>query len=156
MGKITHGRRQFAFLRDETVGQFSCAMVYLLDALLASEDDDGTPMYSDAEKLSMNEMRLAMFELIFPNGDYLKGTINPFNKKLVITQLKYTQNNGAILTAQTQKDKSGKEFLNHLSDVRMGIYLGILKPISLSKLTKLLVTTMPAMICGNSSLSAEE
>jgi len=51
---------------------------------------------------------------------------------------------------------SGKEFLNHLSDVRMGIYLGILKPISLSKLTKLLVTTMPAMICGNSSLSEEE
>lgn len=47
----------------------------------------------------------------FPNGDYLKGTINPFNKKLVITQLKYTQNNGEILTAQTQKDKSGKEFL---------------------------------------------
>ena len=71
MGKITHGRRQFEFLRDETVGQFSCAMVYLLDALLVSEDDDGTPMYSDAEKLALNEMRLSMFALLFPDGDYL-------------------------------------------------------------------------------------
>lgn len=71
MGKITRGRRQFEYLRDETVGQFSCSMVYLMDALLTSEDDDGTPMYSDTEKLVLNEMRLAMFDLIFPNGDYL-------------------------------------------------------------------------------------
>ena len=51
---------------------------------------------------------------------------------------------------------SGKEFLNFLSDVRLGIYLGILKPIPLQKLTSLMVTTMPAMISGNLPLSAEE
>ncbi len=71
MGKITHGHRQFEILRDEMVGQFSCAVVYLMDALLNTTDDDGTPMYSDAEKLALNEMRLAMLALMFPDGDYL-------------------------------------------------------------------------------------
>lgn len=71
MGKITHGKEQFTALRDEMLGQFSCATVYLMDALLASEDDDGTPMYSDAEKLALNKMRLSMLALMFPDGDYL-------------------------------------------------------------------------------------
>lgn len=51
---------------------------------------------------------------------------------------------------------SGKECLNFLSDVRLGMDLGILKPIPLQKLTTLMVTTMPAMVSGNTSLSAEE
>lgn len=51
---------------------------------------------------------------------------------------------------------SGKEMLNALSDVRLGIYLGILKPIPYEKLTSLMVITMPANITGSaSSMSAE-
>ncbi|MBE7063013.1 MAG: protein arginine kinase [Clostridia bacterium] len=51
---------------------------------------------------------------------------------------------------------SGKEMLNILSDVRLGIYLGILKPIPFEKLTSLMVITMPANITGSaSSMSAE-
>ena len=71
MGKITHGRRQFEFLRDEALGQFTCAAFYLMDALLQTTDDDGNPMYSEAEHLALNEMRLAMLALYFPDGDYL-------------------------------------------------------------------------------------
>ena len=71
MGKITHGTRQFAYLRDEMLGQFTCAMGYLMDALLQCTDDDGNPVYSDADKLALNEMRIAMFERYFPDGDYL-------------------------------------------------------------------------------------
>ena len=51
---------------------------------------------------------------------------------------------------------SGKECLNYLSDVRLGIDLGILSPIPLQKLTSLMIITMPAMVSGNASLSAEE
>ncbi len=50
---------------------------------------------------------------------------------------------------------SGKEFLNFLSDVRLGMDLGIINLIPFQKLTSLMVTTMPAMISGNNSLSAE-
>ncbi len=51
---------------------------------------------------------------------------------------------------------SGKEMLNLISDVRLGIYLGILKPIPFEKLTSLMVITMPANIAGGSpSMSAE-
>lgn len=71
MGKITRGKRQFAYLRDEMLGQFTCAVGYLMDALLGTTDDNGTPMYSDAEKLVLNEMRIAMFAAYFPDGDYL-------------------------------------------------------------------------------------
>ncbi len=46
---------------------------------------------------------------------------------------------------------SGKEMLNLISDVRLGIYLGILKPIPFEKLTSLMVITMPANIAGTSS-----
>ncbi|MBE6658689.1 MAG: helix-turn-helix transcriptional regulator [Ruminococcaceae bacterium] len=71
MGKITHGSRQFAYLRDEMLGQFTCAMGYLMDGLLGCTDDNGNPVYSDTEKLELNEMRIAMFERYFPDGDYL-------------------------------------------------------------------------------------
>jgi len=45
MGKITHGSRQFAYLRDEMLGQFTCAMGYLMDGLLGCTDDNGNPVY---------------------------------------------------------------------------------------------------------------
>ncbi len=52
---------------------------------------------------------------------------------------------------------SGKEMLNFLSDVRLGIYLGILNPIPFEKLTSLMVITMPANITGNEkAMSAQE
>lgn len=51
---------------------------------------------------------------------------------------------------------SGKEMLNLLSDVRLGIYLGILKPIPFEKLTALMVITMPAGISGLSAMPPEE
>ncbi len=52
---------------------------------------------------------------------------------------------------------SGKEMLNFISDVRLGIYLGILKPIPFEKLTSLMVITMPANITGSvASMSAEQ
>jgi len=51
---------------------------------------------------------------------------------------------------------SGKEMLNLISDVRLGIYLGILNPIPFEKLTSLMVITMPANISGSSpTMSAE-
>ena len=51
---------------------------------------------------------------------------------------------------------SGKEMLNLISDVRFGIYLGILKPIPFEKLTSLMVVTMPANIAGTAaSMPAE-
>ena len=71
MGKITRGNRQFAVLRDEMLGQFTCALGYLMDALLCTTDDDGVPMYSDEEKLHLNEMRISMFAQMFSDGDYL-------------------------------------------------------------------------------------
>ncbi len=51
---------------------------------------------------------------------------------------------------------SGKELINFISDVRLGIYLGIIEPIPFEKLTALMVTTMPANISGGGSMSAEE
>ncbi len=52
---------------------------------------------------------------------------------------------------------SGKELLNLISDVRLGIYLGILKQIPYEKLTSLMVITMPANISGStSSMTAED
>lgn len=51
---------------------------------------------------------------------------------------------------------SGKELLNLISDVRLGIYLGILKPIPFEKLTTLMVVTMPANITGSSSVMTAE
>lgn len=52
---------------------------------------------------------------------------------------------------------SGKELINLVSDVRTGIYLGILKEIPFEKLNSLMVLTMPANITGNnSSLTAEQ
>ncbi len=52
---------------------------------------------------------------------------------------------------------SGKEMLNLISDVRLGIYLGILSQIPFEKLTSLMVITMPANIAGTSaSMTAEE
>jgi len=52
---------------------------------------------------------------------------------------------------------SGKEMLNLLSDVRLGIYLGILNPIPFEKLTSLMVITMPANIVGSANtMNAQE
>ncbi len=52
---------------------------------------------------------------------------------------------------------SGKELLNLISDVRLGIYLGILKEIPFQKLTSLMVITMPANITGSAvSLTVEQ
>ncbi len=52
---------------------------------------------------------------------------------------------------------SGKELLNFISDVRLGIYLGILKEIPYEQLTALMVITMPANITGSAAaLTAEE
>lgn len=45
---------------------------------------------------------------------------------------------------------SGKEMLNLISDVRLGINLGIIEPIPFEKLTSLMVITMPANISGSS------
>ncbi len=50
---------------------------------------------------------------------------------------------------------TGKELLNLISDVRLGIYLGILKPMSFESLTSLMVITMPANISGSSTMTAE-
>ncbi len=52
---------------------------------------------------------------------------------------------------------SGKEFLQVLSDVRLGIYLSILPSIPFEKLTSLMVKTMPANVTGaQSNLGSDE
>ncbi len=48
------------------------------------------------------------------------------------------------------------EILNLISDVRFGIYLGIIKPIPFERLTKLMVMSMPANISSDKALSSEE
>ncbi|MBQ8576924.1 MAG: helix-turn-helix transcriptional regulator [Clostridia bacterium] len=71
MAKITTGRRQYEIIRDEMLGQFTGAVGYLLDALLETKDDSGTPMYTEDEKLALDRMCVEMFALYFPDGDYL-------------------------------------------------------------------------------------
>lgn len=52
---------------------------------------------------------------------------------------------------------SGRELINFISDVRFGIYLGILEKVPFELLTRLMVITMPANITGAaSSMSPEE
>lgn len=50
----------------------------------------------------------------------------------------------------------GSELINKLSDVRLGIYLGIIDDIPFEKLTELMVITMPANISGTNSLTSEQ
>lgn len=52
---------------------------------------------------------------------------------------------------------TGRELINYISDVRFGVYLGILENVPFELLTRLMVTTMPANITGTaSSMSPEE
>ncbi len=71
MGRIHKGRKQYEAYRDEMLGQFTTAIGYLLvDRLLETTDDNGTPMYTENEQLALNRMATEMFRMLFPDGDY--------------------------------------------------------------------------------------
>ena len=70
LGRIYKGKRQFEVIRDEMLGQFTSAIGELLGDLLATKDDSGNNMYSEDEILELNQMRIDMFALYFPKGDY--------------------------------------------------------------------------------------
>lgn len=51
---------------------------------------------------------------------------------------------------------SSDELIHLISDVRFGIYLGIIEPVEFEKLTELLVITAPANLSGSSEMTPEE
>lgn len=68
--KIYTGTKQFETVRDVTVGNFIHAIGYNKDELLETKYDDGTPVYSDDERLAIEEMSIGMMKMYFPDGDY--------------------------------------------------------------------------------------
>lgn len=75
---------------------------------------------------------------------------SPENPKLVD---KIYRSHGALKSAYLM---STEELLNHINNVKLGIYLGIINDITLTKLTELMVTLSPANLSGNKNLSSEE
>ena len=71
MGRIHKGKKQYEAYRDEMLGQFTTAIGYLLvDRLLETTDDNGTPMYTEEEQLTLHRTAAEMFRMLFPDGDY--------------------------------------------------------------------------------------
>ncbi|MBQ3177165.1 MAG: helix-turn-helix transcriptional regulator [Clostridia bacterium] len=71
MGRIHKGTRQYEAYRDEMLGQFTTAVGYLLvDRLPETTDDNGTPMYTEEEQLTLNRTAAEMFRMLFPDGDF--------------------------------------------------------------------------------------
>ncbi len=71
MGRIHKGKKQYEAYRDEMLGQFTTAIGYLLvDRLLETTDDNGTPMYTEKEQLTLHRTAAEMFRMLFPDGDY--------------------------------------------------------------------------------------
>ena len=71
LGRIYKGTKKAQAHRTEVVGQFVHAMGYQLDELLDCVNDDGTPLYTDDEKLELMEMSVQMFRLMIPRGDFM-------------------------------------------------------------------------------------
>lgn len=71
LARIYKGRKQFEVIRDELEGHFFNAIGYLKDELLECTDDDGTPIYTDDERLAVEQMSVDMLKLFIPDGDYM-------------------------------------------------------------------------------------
>lgn len=71
LGRIYTGLPQFQVIRDEMTGNFINAIGYLKDELLECTGNDGTPIYSDDERLAIEQMSVNMLRLFFPDGDYM-------------------------------------------------------------------------------------
>ncbi|MBQ8187113.1 MAG: helix-turn-helix domain-containing protein [Clostridia bacterium] len=71
LGKIYKGLPQFQVLRDEMTGSFINAIGYLKDELLECTENDGSPIFSDDERLAIEQMSVDMLKLFIPDGDYM-------------------------------------------------------------------------------------
>lgn len=71
LGRIYKGTKKAQAHQTEVVGQFVHAMGYQLDELLDCVNDNGTPVYTDEEKLELMEMSVRMFRLLIPDGDFM-------------------------------------------------------------------------------------
>ncbi len=71
LGRIYKGTKKAQVHQMEVVGQFVHAMGYQLDELLDCHNNDGTPVYTDDEKLELMDMSVQMFRLMIPHGDFM-------------------------------------------------------------------------------------
>ena len=70
LSRIHTGTKQFETERDLMTGNFIHALGYNKDRILETKYDDGTPVYSDDERLAIEEMCINMLKMYFPDGDY--------------------------------------------------------------------------------------
>ena len=70
LARIYKGTKRFEVLRTEVQGQFFHAVAYNFAGLIKSKYDDGTPVYSDDEKLAMHQMAIDMIKMFIPDKDY--------------------------------------------------------------------------------------
>lgn len=70
LAKIFTGTKQFEMIRDINIGNFIRAAGYQKDELLETKYDDGTPVYSDDERLQIEQMSINMMKMYFPDRDY--------------------------------------------------------------------------------------
>ncbi len=70
LARIYKGTKRFEVLRTEVEGQFFHAVAYNFAGLIKSKYDDGTPVYSDDEKLAMHQMAIDMIKMFIPDKDY--------------------------------------------------------------------------------------
>lgn len=64
------GTKQYETMRDDIVWKFTNSIGNLTD-LCRCTNDDGTPVYTDDEKLAIYEKQIALFALFFDESDYL-------------------------------------------------------------------------------------
>ncbi len=70
LSHIYTGTKRFENMRDDILGKFTYSIGNICD-LAACTYDDGSPVYSDDEKLALYQKQIEMFALFFDNGDYL-------------------------------------------------------------------------------------
>ena len=70
LSHIYIGTKKFEMIRDDIIGKFSGSIGNIFD-FAASKYDDGSPVYSDDEKLALYQKQIEMFALFFDGGDYL-------------------------------------------------------------------------------------
>ena len=68
--QIYTGTKQYETKREDILSKFTNSIGFLTD-LARSTHDDGTPVFTDDEKLALYEKEIAMFALCFDDGRYL-------------------------------------------------------------------------------------